>query len=94
MTYHSLHGFSDALGRAARDFLAGRGVPPSDDYRLRVEECPVHGPGCARVVYGALRDHVVWARANAAEVAAALLETMLPRVPVHGDGGDGDDADD
>ncbi len=86
MNYHSLSAFAAALDRAARDFLVGRGVAPSDDYRLHVEECPVHGPACARVTYGALRDHVSWPRADAAETAAGMLQTMLPPVPVMGNG--------
>jgi hypothetical protein len=73
-----LGGFAAALEDAAREYLASRGVAPAEEYRLLVEECPVHGPGCARVTYGMLRQHVVWARGDATELAAGMLGTMLP----------------
>jgi hypothetical protein len=75
---HRLQGFADALNRAGREYLIGRGVTPADYYRLVVEYCPTHGPGCARVTYGALYDHVEWMQADPAQLAATMLRTMLP----------------
>ena len=70
--------FAAALDRAGREYLAGRGVAPDEQYRLLVEECPAHGTGCARVTFGMLREHVEWVGADPAAAAAALLGTMLP----------------
>jgi hypothetical protein len=82
MSYASIKSFAAALDGAGWEYLARRGAAPAELFRLQVEECPVHGPGCARVTYGMLRDHVVWARADAAEAAAAMLRTMLPATGV------------
>jgi hypothetical protein len=73
-----LKAFAAALDRAGRQFMLLRGLGAQEKYRLLVEECPIHGPGCARVTYGVLRDHVRWSQADPAEVAAALIGTMLP----------------
>jgi hypothetical protein len=71
--------FADALDRAGWQYLERRGVVANDCYRLLVEDCDVHGPGCARVTFGMLREHIEWVRAVPAELAAKLLATMLPR---------------
>jgi hypothetical protein len=76
--YESIKSFATALDSAGWQFLAERGEILAEDFRLQVEECPIHGPGCARVTYGMLRDHVTWARADAMALAATLLQTMLP----------------
>ena len=73
-----LREFAEALERAGREYLARRGVTPADCHRLIVECCPKHGPGCARVTYGALYDHVAWKRVDPAHLAATMLRTMLP----------------
>jgi hypothetical protein len=73
-----LKAFAAALDAAGWEYLARRGVDPDEKYRLLIEECPVHGPGCARVTFGMLREHVEWTRADPAEAAAAMLGTMLP----------------
>jgi hypothetical protein len=73
-----LTAFAAALDRAGREYLTGRGVAPAEKYRLRVGACPGHGPGCALVTYGALREHVSWTRVDPAAAAAALLATLLP----------------
>ncbi len=77
-----LRAFAAALDAAGWDHLAGRGVAPDERYRLVVEECPVHGAGCARVTFGMFREHVEWARADPAATAAGLLGTMLPAAEV------------
>jgi hypothetical protein len=82
MRNHNLEAFAGALDRAGRSFLAGRGVARTETYRLLVEACPVHGPLCARVTYGMLREHVAWGRADASEAAATLLGTMLPPIEI------------
>ena len=73
-----LQRFADALERAGREYLTRRGVTPTDCHRLIVENCPTHGPGCARVTYGALYDHVEWMQADPAQLAATMLRTMVP----------------
>jgi hypothetical protein len=78
MKHWSLKEFSAALDRAAREYLAGRGVTWSDDYRLAAESCPMHGPGCVRVTYGVLREHFGLHRSDPGAVATELLPTMLP----------------
>jgi hypothetical protein len=78
MKFHSLTQFTEELARVADTFLADRGVACREDYLLRVEECPVHGPVCARVTYGELRDHVTWRWADPTTVASAMLTTMVP----------------
>jgi hypothetical protein len=73
-----LKAFAAALDAAGWRYLAGRGVDEDERYRLRVEECPEHGPLCARVTFGMLNEHLAWMRADPAAVAAKLLATMLP----------------
>ena len=82
MRNQDLEAFAGALDRAGRTYLAERGVVRTEAYRLLVEACPVHGPLCARVTYGMLREHVAWDRADATEAAATLLGTMLPPTEV------------
>ncbi len=75
--YYTLKSFAAELDRAGWEYLTNRGVAPAEPFRLGVEKCPVHGPGCARVTYGMLRDHVQWALADAAALAPGMLRTML-----------------
>jgi hypothetical protein len=69
-----------ALDRAASGVLAGEpaGLVNSEDYRLRAEPCPDHGAACARVTFGALRDHFPWKKTDPRTLARALLQMMLP----------------
>jgi hypothetical protein len=76
--YRRIEQFAAALGRAARTYLAARDVAEAVCYHLAVEPCPLHGPSCARVTYGMLREHFFWRSASVASLAASLLYTMLP----------------
>ncbi len=76
-----LEAFAATLERAGEEYLALRGVASLEMYRLAVEACPLHGPGCARVTCGMLREHVGWERADPAHLAATLLRTILPPIP-------------
>jgi hypothetical protein len=79
MPRHNFLTWVAALERAAQDLAGGRpDLAARGPFRLETEPCPQHGPDCARVTYGCLRDHIGWAKADPAEVAAALLQTMLP----------------
>lgn len=78
MGHRSLQSFAESLNGAAWEILARRGLSPAEEFRMSVEECPVHGAGCARVTYGMLREHIAWARTDPAAAAATLLGTMLP----------------
>jgi hypothetical protein len=78
MKHPSLKDFAAAFDRAARDFLAARGITTIEGFNLQLENCPIHGPACVRVTYGVLRDHFSMNRSDPADVAVALLSTMLP----------------
>lgn len=78
MTDNRFQVFVEHLERAAREHLAARGKAPREEYRLRVEECPVHGPSCARVTVGMLREHFNVLLAEPAAAAVLLLATVLP----------------
>jgi hypothetical protein len=87
MGYQNIKAFSDALDGAGWEYLSRRNVAQADRFRFRVDECPIHGPGCARVTYGMLPEHVVWSRTDAVDAAAAMLGTMLPAMSnARGDG--------
>jgi hypothetical protein len=77
MKFDSRQEFANRLHTAAREMLASEGLAYSDEYRLQVEECPVHGPHCARVVYGMLRDHISWRWADPAKTAATMIRSMM-----------------
>jgi hypothetical protein len=79
MRFHSLSRFAKSLECAAREFLSAAGIEFSDEYNLRVEECPVHGVDCARVIYGMLCDHVIWRWADTKQIAESTMQSMLPR---------------
>jgi hypothetical protein len=81
MKHPNLKDFGAALERAAREFLASRGIAATEGYLLLAESCPVHGPACVRVTYGVLRDHFSLSRSDPAKLAADLLTTMLPPKP-------------
>ena len=77
--YPTLKDWSVALETAAYGLLAGRIAEKLYPHcRVYVEPCPKHGPGCARVVYGMLLDHVCWAGEDPVRLAERLVATMLP----------------
>jgi CheY-like chemotaxis protein len=69
-----------AFDRAADGLLAHESayLLNPEDYRMGAEVCPDHGVCCARVTFGALRDHFPWKTTNPHALAHALLEMMLP----------------
>jgi CheY-like chemotaxis protein len=73
----------DAFDRAAAGALAREspGELNPEDYRLRAETCPEHGASCARVTFGALRDHFAWKTTDPRALAHTLLQMMLPCGP-------------
>jgi hypothetical protein len=79
MKFQSRNEFAKSLDSAARDFLTSAGVDCNEKYQIQVVECPVHGADCALVIYGMLRDHVIWRWADPKRIAAATMQSMLPR---------------
>jgi hypothetical protein len=79
MKFQSRNEFAKSLDSAAREFLRSSGVDSNEKYRIRVEECPLHGIDCALVIYGMLCDHVIWRWAEPKRIAAATMQSMLPR---------------
>jgi hypothetical protein len=79
MKFQSRNEFAKSLDSAARDFLTSAGVDCYEKYQIQVEECRVHGADCALVIYGMLCDHVVWRWADPKRIAAATMQSMLPR---------------
>jgi hypothetical protein len=77
MKFSSVSEFAAALDRVARDLLAARGLAGREEYLPRTETCPVHGPGCARVVYGVLLDHVGWRWAEPRKTADVMLRSLV-----------------
>lgn len=82
MSHQRFRVFTEEINRAAREHLAARGKVAREEYRLRVEECPVHGPLCARVTIGMLREHFDVFLTEPATAASLLLATVLPP-PLH-----------
>jgi hypothetical protein len=81
-TYRDLKTWSSTLEAEARTLLSGA-LPASagKDCAIVVEACPEHGPSCARVVYGMLREHIDWTREEPVALAGRLVGTMLPPAP-------------
>jgi hypothetical protein len=50
-----------------------------DSCLVRAEPCAEHGPDCAHVTYGMLRDHFAWAEVDPLALAERLVATMLPQ---------------
>jgi hypothetical protein len=77
--YRNLKDWAVALETAARALLSER-LPgaPDEACGVAVEPCPVHGPACARVVYGMLVDHFTWADESPDDLAERLVATMVP----------------
>lgn len=68
------------LVTAGIDILADRpDIEESGRYQLHAEPCTRHGARCVCVVFGEMSEHVRWREAEPRDVAALLLDTMLPR---------------
>jgi hypothetical protein len=76
---HDFERWAALLEGSARALLGPRARgADGDSYRVCATACPLHGPHCARVVYGVLMEHFDWPREDPDHLAERLTRTMLP----------------